>query len=91
MLERVAALGLGNAAGGPAGVLTKGPKPGQELRVDMPAIGPRTIEHAAAAGLAGVAVETGAVLVLDRAEAVGIADARACAVFGLAGSAWPPD
>ena len=41
------------------GVLAKGPKPGQELRVDMPAIGPRTVEQAAAAGLAGVAVEAG--------------------------------
>ena len=39
--------------GAPQGVLAKGPKPGQELRVDMPAIGPRTIEQAAAAGLAG--------------------------------------
>ena len=51
-------------------MLAKGPKPGQELRVDMPAIGPRTIEQAAAAGLAGVVVEAGAVLVLDRAEAI---------------------
>ena len=66
-------------------MLAKGPKPGQELRVDMPAIGPRTIEQAAAAGLAGVVVEAGAVLVLDRAEAIAHADARACAVHGLAG------
>jgi DUF1009 family protein len=87
MLQRVARLALPGAAGGRAGVLAKGPKPGQELRVDMPAIGPRTIEQAAAAGLAGVVVEAGAVLVLDRAEATGIADARGCAIYGLAGLA----
>jgi DUF1009 family protein len=50
----------------------------------MPAIGPRTIEQAAAAGLAGVVVEAGAVLVLDRAEVIRIADARNCAIHGLA-------
>jgi DUF1009 family protein len=94
MLQRVAALARpGDAtapAGGSAGVLAKGPKPGQELRVDMPAIGPRTVEQAASAGLAGVVVEAGAVLVLDRAEAIAIADARGCALHGLPGIAARP-
>src|SRR5204862_61459 len=85
MLQRVAALPGREPAGSREGVLAKGPKPGQELRVDMPAIGPRTIEQAAAAGLAGVVVEAGAVLVLDRAEVIGIADARTCAIHGLEG------
>ena len=67
-----------------SGVLTKGPKPGQELRVDMPAIGPRTVEGAAAAGLAGVVVEAGRVLLLDREEAVRAADAAGVAIAGLA-------
>jgi DUF1009 family protein len=49
----------------------------------MPAIGPHTIEQAALAGLAGVVVEAGAVLVLDREEAVRLADASGCAVHGL--------
>jgi UDP-2,3-diacylglucosamine hydrolase len=48
------------------GVLVKRPKPGQDLRVDMPAIGPDTIRQAAEAGLAGVVVAAGAVLLLDR-------------------------
>ena len=86
MLGRVAALAICKSAGRPQGVLAKGPKPGQELRVDMPAIGPRTVERAAAAGLAGVVVEAGVVLVLDRVEAIRIADAAACAVHGLASS-----
>jgi len=84
MLERVAALDRGDGAAGRCGVLTKGPKPGQELRVDMPAIGPRTIELAVAARLAGVAVEAGAVLMLDRDEAVRAANAHGCAIEGLA-------
>ena len=83
MLQRVAALSFRGGPGLPAGVLTKGPKPGQELRVDMPAIGPYTIEQAAAAGLAGVAVASGAVLILDRADAIRIADAHGCALEGL--------
>jgi DUF1009 family protein len=68
-------------------VLAKGPKPGQELRVDMPAIGPRTLERAAAAGLAGVAVEAGAVLLLERGETVRLADALGCALQGFARAA----
>jgi DUF1009 family protein len=84
MLRRVA--GLRETGGTPrvrSGVLAKGPKPGQELRVDMPTIGPRTVALAADAGLAGVAVEAGATLLLDRAEAVAAADARGIAVEGL--------
>ena len=84
MLERVAGLRKPGRDGS-GGVLTKGPKPGQELRVDMPAIGPRTVDLAAAAGLAGIAVEAGAVLVLGRDEAVRAADARGIAMQGLPG------
>ena len=83
MLRRVAGLPGREASGVRRGVLAKGPKPGQELRVDMPAIGPRTVEQAAAAGLAGVVVEAGGVLVLDRAEAIRAADAVGCALYGL--------
>jgi DUF1009 family protein len=83
MLRRVAALrGAGDGASR-SGVLAKGPKPGQELRVDMPTIGPRTIEGATAGGLAGVAVEAEGVLLLDRAEAVQAADAHGIAIEGL--------
>lgn len=84
MLERVAALGRGQGDAGRRGVLTKGPKPGQELRVDMPAIGPRTVELATAARLAGVAVEAGAVLMLDRDATIRAANAHGCAMEGLA-------
>ncbi len=49
------------------GVLVKAPKRGQDLRVDMPAIGPDTVHNAAAAGLDGIVVSAGKVLLLDRA------------------------
>ncbi len=64
MLRRCARLhqwGLKSASG----VLVKCPKPGQELRVDMPAIGPNTVELAAAAGLRGIAVAAGRVLIAN--------------------------
>jgi DUF1009 family protein len=56
------------------GVLVKAAKPQQDLRVDMPTIGPRTVEAAAAAGLAGIAVEAGRVMIVDRAATVAAAD-----------------
>lgn len=76
MLDWVAQVagGLRPDPKGAKGVLYKAPKPGQERRVDLPAIGPDTVERAAAAGLAGVAWEAGGVLLLDRDAAVAAAD-----------------
>jgi DUF1009 family protein len=88
MLQRVAKLPGCQGPASRRGVLAKGPKPGQELRIDMPAIGPRTVEQARAAGLAGVAVEAAAVLILDREETIRVANGRACAVQGFAPAAW---
>lgn len=56
------------------GVLAKMCKPGQEQRADLPTIGVATIEHAAAVGLAGVVVEAGASLIVDRAQVIEAAD-----------------
>ncbi|UZF93844.1 LpxI family protein [Bosea sp. NBC_00550] len=52
------------------GVLVKAPKTGQDLRVDMPAIGPDTLRNIAEAGLSGIGLRAGEVLVGDR-EALG--------------------
>src|SRR5439155_2807316 len=41
------------------GVLVKAPKSGQDLRFDLPTVGAKTIEGAARAGLAGIAVIAG--------------------------------
>ncbi|WP_371223969.1 LpxI family protein [Roseovarius sp. 2305UL8-3] len=51
---------------GAKGVFVKAAKRGQDLRVDMPAIGPKTIEAVAQAGLAGLVIEAGRVMILDR-------------------------
>lgn len=70
------------------GVLVKIPKPGQELRMDMPAIGPDTIINAAKAGLAGVAVMAKSSLLLDRKKTVALADEKGLFLFGM--QADPP-
>jgi DUF1009 family protein len=65
------------------GLLVKAPKPGQDRRIDMPAIGPATVEKAAAAGLRGVAVPAGSALVVDMEEVVRRADALGLFIVGL--------
>jgi len=56
------------------GVLIKRPKPGQDLRVDMPAIGPDTIRAAHASGLAGIAIAARSVVLIDRPALLKAAD-----------------
>ncbi|MEE9546377.1 MAG: UDP-2,3-diacylglucosamine diphosphatase LpxI, partial [Hyphomicrobium sp.] len=65
------------------GVLVKRPKPGQELRIDLPAIGPATIVCAAEAGLAGIAVLAGGTLVAERASLIRRADEAGLFVQGF--------
>ncbi len=57
------------------GVFCKAPKPGQDLRIDLPALGPETVAAAQAAGLRGIAFAAGGVLLLDRDDMVARADA----------------
>lgn len=70
-----------------SGVLAKFSKPGQELRVDMPTIGPDTVEQAAAAGLAGIVVEAERSLILDREIVIARANALGIFVAGVRVSA----
>lgn len=65
------------------GVIVKCAKPDQELRADLPAIGPATVVGAHAAGLAGIGVEAGRSLVLDWGRVVEKADALGLFVVGL--------
>jgi UDP-2,3-diacylglucosamine hydrolase len=85
MLAHVAELpaALRGAPGARAGLLLKRPKPGQERRIDLPTIGLATVEGAARAGLAGIAVEAGAALVMDRAAAVRAADEAGLFIVGF--------
>jgi hypothetical protein len=66
------------------GVLVKAPKSGQDLRFDLPALGPRTIEGAAAAGLAGIAVVAGNTIVADSQTMIEAADKAGLFVIGIA-------
>jgi UDP-2,3-diacylglucosamine hydrolase len=70
---------VGQSMPGSGGVLVKRAKPGQDLRVDMPAIGPDTVALCAQAGLSGIELQADHVLLLDR-EAV----FAACARHGVA-------
>lgn len=65
------------------GVLVKTPKAGQERRVDLPTIGPKTVELASEAGLAGIAIAAGGALFLDQEEAIALADAAGLFVMGF--------
>jgi DUF1009 family protein len=67
-----------------AGVLVKAPKPNQDRRIDLPAIGLETIKEATAAGLKGIAVEAGGCLVADADALVQAADAAGLFVVGVA-------
>lgn len=88
MLMRVAALnrsrfGFLKAERPAGGVLIKRPKTGQDLRVDLPAIGPRTVERAKAAGLEGIAVAAGLTLVLERQRTIDAANAAGLFLLGV--------
>lgn len=53
---------------GGGGVLVKRAKPGQDLRIDMPVIGPGTVEAAVAAGLNGICIQADHVMIINRLE-----------------------
>lgn len=72
----------GDPARAEGAVLVKAPKPGQDLRADLPTIGPGTVAGARRAGLRGIVVAAGACLVLDRASVVTACDAAGLFLFG---------
>lgn len=84
LLERMKGLrDNGRIAGIARGVLVKCAKPGQELRADLPTIGPATIERAHAAGLAGVAVEADRAFILEFGKTIETADRLGLFVVGI--------
>jgi len=84
MLTRVAEMCASGRVRMPAGtgVLVKAPKQGQDLRFDMPSIGPKTVERAALAGLAGIAVLAGSTIVAEPVQLVEAADRAKIFVIG---------
>jgi DUF1009 family protein len=69
---------------GQGGVLVKARKPGQESRVDLPTIGPRTVALAKESGLIGIAVEAEGTFVLDQESVIARADSLGLFVEGVA-------
>ena len=65
------------------GILVKRPKIGQDLRIDMPALGPKTVEAAAQAGLTAIIATPHHVLLLEREKTLDLARARQIAILGV--------
>lgn len=85
MLDRVAGLpqSIRGSEGEPRGVLVKMLKPGQDKQMDQPTIGPRTVEKAHKAGLAGIAIEATHGLIVDRAQTIQMADDLGLFIVGV--------
>ena len=85
MLERIASMRTSGKLyeDGKHGVLVKTMKPDQDMRADLPTIGPKTIEAVIAAGLKGVAIEAGHSLLLEKDETLAKAKAAGVFVYGL--------
>lgn len=85
MLAHIAEMRRGgrirSAAG--TGVLVKAPKPSQDRRFDLPTVGPSTVQHIAAAGLAGLAVVAGGVIIVEPARVMALADKANIFVAGV--------
>jgi hypothetical protein len=65
------------------GVLVKAPKSNQDLRFDLPTIGPKTLDGAVEAQLAGVAIVAGNTIVVEPQAMIEAADAAGLFVTGL--------
>ncbi len=85
MLARIGALreSLRGTAEKRRGVLVKALKPTQDAKTDMPVVGVETVKNAAAAFLAGIAVEAGKALILDKAMVAAEADRLGLFVTGI--------
>jgi hypothetical protein len=75
MLAGVAGLGALRPDGARGrGLFYKAAKPGQDMRMDLPTIGPDTVHAVAAAGLGGIVWQAGGVICLDRGGMIALAD-----------------
>ena len=84
LLERMIPLrDHGRLAGKTGGVLVKCAKPAQDVRADLPAIGPKTVLDATRAGLRGIAVEANRAFVLDFAKTIAAADEAGLFISGI--------
>lgn len=68
---------------GTGGILVKLRKPQQDMRIDLPTIGPRSVERAKASGLRGIVVHAGNGLIVDETETVKLADKYGIFIMGV--------
>jgi UDP-2,3-diacylglucosamine hydrolase len=68
---------------GPGGILVKMAKANQDRRVDLPTIGEETVRLAVAHGLRGIALEAGSVQILQRPQAIALADQHGLFLVGV--------
>jgi UDP-2,3-diacylglucosamine hydrolase len=91
MIARVAALPEA-IRGTPAkrgGVLVKALKPAQDRKTDLPVIGVATVRNVAAAGFAGIAIEAGRSLVINRRGIIEAANETGIFVTAFAPDSYP--
>jgi len=69
----------------PSAILVKASKPDQDRRVDLPAIGPKTIQSAAKAGLIGIAVAAHDVILVEKERLIKDADRKGIFIAGVKG------
>ena len=85
MLSRIGSLreSLRGTADKKRGVLVKALKPTQDRKTDLPVVGVQTVKNAHAAHLAGIALEAGAALILDKTAVAAEADRLGLFVIGI--------
>ncbi len=79
--ELIVRAGLARREGG-GGVLVKRAKPQQDRRYDLPTIGPDTVNQVHEAGLAGIAVEAGRSLIVEKDKAIARANELGLFIVG---------
>ncbi len=80
------AIRRGGALAKDGAVVVKRSKPQQDLRFDLPAVGPATIETMIAAKASVLALEVGRGVILDRAKTVELANQANIAIVGISGN-----
>jgi len=68
---------------GKAPIMVKVLKPGQDMRVDLPAMGLQTIEQLKKYGIKGMAVEAGGILLIEREAVIKMADKEGIFIIGV--------
>lgn len=77
------AIRRGGNLGREGAIVVKVSKPGQDMRFDVPIVGPTTLEIAAEARILAIGVESGATLLLDRKKVADAASALSISLYGL--------